>query len=49
MVHRPGRHLGREVSADERKTLDDTFALLVQSAQAQIFMLRDYIPRNLMG
>ncbi|SAK72324.1 aminoglycoside phosphotransferase [Caballeronia calidae] len=45
-----GRHLGREVTADERKTLDETFALLVQSAlaQPQTFMLRDYMPRNLM-
>ncbi len=44
-----GRHLGRKVSAEERKTLDDTFALLVQRAQAQpqTFMLRDYMPRNL--
>ncbi|GGD90601.1 aminoglycoside phosphotransferase family protein [Caballeronia grimmiae] len=45
-----GRHLGREVTADERKTLDDTFTLLVQSAlaQPQTFMLRDFMPRNLM-
>ncbi|SAK57147.1 aminoglycoside phosphotransferase [Caballeronia glebae] len=45
-----GRHLGREVSAEERKTLDSTFALLAQSALAQprTFMLRDYMPRNLM-
>ncbi|MDR5732763.1 phosphotransferase [Caballeronia sp. LZ025] len=45
-----GRHLGREVTADERKTLDDTFALLAQSAlaQPQTFMLRDFMPRNLM-
>lgn len=45
-----GRHLGREVTADERKTLDETFALLVQNAlaQPQTFMLRDYMPRNLM-
>ncbi len=45
-----GRHLGREVSADERKTLDATFGLLVDSAlaQPQTFMLRDFMPRNLM-
>jgi aminoglycoside/choline kinase family phosphotransferase len=45
-----GRHLGRDVTADERKTLDDTFTLLVQSAlaQPQTFMLRDFMPRNLM-
>jgi N-acetylmuramate 1-kinase len=45
-----GRHLGREVAADERKTLDATFTLLVQSAlaQPQTFMLRDFMPRNLM-
>ncbi|SAK87662.1 aminoglycoside phosphotransferase [Caballeronia temeraria] len=45
-----GRHLGREVTADERKTLDATFTLLTQSAlaQPQTFMLRDFMPRNLM-
>jgi hypothetical protein len=45
-----GRHLGREVTADERKTLNATFTLLVQSAlaQPQTFMLRDFMPRNLM-
>lgn len=45
-----GRHLGREVTEEERKTLDDTFALLAESAlaQPQTFMLRDYMPRNLM-
>ncbi|KND59390.1 putative phosphotransferase [Candidatus Burkholderia verschuerenii] len=45
-----GRHLGRDVTADERKTLDATFQLLVDSAlaQPQTFMLRDYMPRNLM-
>ncbi|WP_250473008.1 phosphotransferase [Caballeronia sp. GAFFF1] len=45
-----GRHLGREVTSDERKTLDDTFTLLAQSAlaQPQTFMLRDFMPRNLM-
>ncbi|EKS73383.1 MULTISPECIES: aminoglycoside phosphotransferase family protein [Caballeronia] len=45
-----GRHLDREVTADERKTLNATFTLLVQSAlaQPQTFMLRDFMPRNLM-
>jgi aminoglycoside/choline kinase family phosphotransferase len=45
-----GRHLGRDVTAEERKTLDNTFTLLVQSAlaQPQTFMLRDFMPRNLM-
>jgi N-acetylmuramate 1-kinase len=45
-----GRHLGREVTADERKVLDATFTLLEQSAlaQPQTFMLRDFMPRNLM-
>lgn len=45
-----GRHLGRDVTAEERKTLDDTFTLLVGSAlnQPQTFMLRDFMPRNLM-
>ncbi|MDR5804083.1 phosphotransferase [Caballeronia sp. LZ001] len=45
-----GRHLGREVTQAERKTLDKTFDLLVKSALAQprTFMLRDFMPRNLM-
>ena len=45
-----GRHLGREVDEKTRGVLDRTFALLVASAQAQpqVFMLRDYMPRNLM-
>ncbi|MDR5832084.1 phosphotransferase [Caballeronia sp. LP006] len=44
------RHLGREVTQAERKTLDKTFDLLVKSALAQprTFMLRDFMPRNLM-
>ncbi|HEY3598776.1 MAG TPA: phosphotransferase [Paraburkholderia sp.] len=44
------RHLGREVDATTRSTLDRTFALLVASARAQpqVFMLRDFMPRNLM-
>jgi N-acetylmuramate 1-kinase len=45
-----GRHLGREVDADTRAQLDRTFALLIASARAQpqSFMLRDFMPRNLM-
>ena len=45
-----GRHLGREVDEKTRGLLDRTFALLVASAQAQpqVFMLRDFMPRNLM-
>ena len=45
-----GRHLGREVDEKTRGLLERTFALLVSSAQAQprVFMLRDYMPRNLM-
>jgi N-acetylmuramate 1-kinase len=44
------RHLGREVDSATRGTLDRTFALLVASARAQpqVFMLRDFMPRNLM-
>ena len=45
-----GRHLGREVDETTRGLLDRTYALLIASAQAQpqVFMLRDYMPRNLM-
>src|ERR1700761_7656625 len=49
-----GRHLGRgtDDKADEkvRGVLDRTFALLIASARAQpqVFMLRDFMPRNLM-
>jgi aminoglycoside/choline kinase family phosphotransferase len=45
-----GRHLGREVDEKTRGLLDRTFALLIASAQAQprVFMLRDFMPRNLM-
>ncbi|MGE8160186.1 aminoglycoside phosphotransferase family protein [Paraburkholderia sp. NPDC080076] len=49
-----GRHLGRgtDEKADEkvRGVLDRTFALLIASARAQpqVFMLRDFMPRNLM-
>jgi N-acetylmuramate 1-kinase len=49
-----GRHLNRgtDEKADEkvRGVLDRTFALLIASARAQpqVFMLRDFMPRNLM-
>ena len=44
------RHLGRKVDEATRGVLDRTFALLVASARAQpqVFMLRDFMPRNLM-
>ncbi|HEY1610041.1 MAG TPA: phosphotransferase [Paraburkholderia sp.] len=44
------RHLGRTVDDATRGVLDRTFALLVASARAQpqVFMLRDFMPRNLM-
>ncbi|WP_118180918.1 phosphotransferase [Paraburkholderia phosphatilytica] len=45
-----GRHLGLEVDEPTRGVLDRTFALLIASARAQpqVFMLRDFMPRNLM-
>jgi hypothetical protein len=45
-----GRHLGREIDDTTRGLLDRTFALLIASARAQpqVFMLRDFMPRNLM-
>jgi aminoglycoside/choline kinase family phosphotransferase len=45
-----GRHLAREVDEKTRGVLDRTFALLIASARAQpqVFMLRDFMPRNLM-
>ena len=44
------RHLGRDVDANMRGVLDRTYALLIASARAQpqVFMLRDFMPRNLM-
>jgi aminoglycoside/choline kinase family phosphotransferase len=44
------RHLGIEVDATLRKTLDDAFELLIESALAQprVFVHRDYHSRNLM-
>jgi aminoglycoside/choline kinase family phosphotransferase len=45
-----GRHLGRDVDDATRGVLERTFALLVASArtQPQGYMLRDFMPRNLM-
>ncbi|KVN39103.1 aminoglycoside phosphotransferase [Burkholderia pyrrocinia] len=45
-----GRHLGKTVTDAMRGTLERTFALLIASARAQPqgFMLRDFMPRNLM-
>jgi aminoglycoside/choline kinase family phosphotransferase len=45
-----GRHLGHEIDEKTRTVLDRTWALLVASARAQpqVFMLRDFMPRNLM-
>lgn len=44
------RHLGREVDETMRGVLDRTYALLIASARAQpqVYMLRDFMPRNLM-
>ncbi len=44
------KHLGHTLDAAERKVLDDTFNVLVESAlaQPQVFMLRDFMSRNLM-
>ena len=44
------RHLGRELDDATRGVLERTFALLIASARAQpqVFMLRDFMPRNLM-
>ncbi|MGN6315869.1 aminoglycoside phosphotransferase family protein [Trinickia sp.] len=44
------RHLGRDVDERTRGVLDRTYALLIASARAQpqVFMLRDFMPRNLM-
>ncbi|KVK90534.1 aminoglycoside phosphotransferase [Burkholderia ubonensis] len=45
-----GRHLDKTVTDAMRGTLERTFALLIASARAQPqgFMLRDFMPRNLM-
>ncbi|RKP49156.1 aminoglycoside phosphotransferase family protein [Trinickia fusca] len=44
------RHLNQPVDEKTRGILDRTFALLVASAQTQpqVYMLRDFMPRNLM-
>lgn len=45
-----GRHLGRELNEKQQQTLANTFQLLVDSAlaQPQVFVHRDFMPRNLM-
>lgn len=45
-----GRHLGRELSEKQRQALEAVFRLLVDSAlaQPQVFVHRDFMPRNLM-
>jgi N-acetylmuramate 1-kinase len=45
-----GRHLRKELSADQRERLETIFRLLVESALAQpvVYVHRDYMPRNLM-
>lgn len=44
------RHLGMELNAQQRETLQRMFALIVRNnlAQAQVYVHRDYMPRNLM-
>lgn len=44
------RHLGIELNAQQRETLQRMFALIVRNnlAQAQVYVHRDYMPRNLM-
>jgi len=44
------RHLGAELGAAQRGVLDEAYALLVANAlaQPQVFVHRDYMPRNLM-
>jgi len=45
-----GRHLGIELSSEQALALERVFALLIASAtaQPQVFVHRDYMPRNLM-
>ena len=45
-----GRHLGVELEPDERDGLRQVHALLIESAlaQPQVFVHRDFMPRNLM-
>jgi hypothetical protein len=44
------RHLGVALAAEDREMLERVFALLIASAtaQPQVFVHRDYMPRNLM-
>jgi hypothetical protein len=44
------RHLGIELSASQRETLESMFTMIVQGnlAQPTVFVHRDYMPRNLM-
>jgi aminoglycoside/choline kinase family phosphotransferase len=44
------RHLGRAPDEGQRRVLDATFAKLIESAlaQPQVYVHRDYMPRNLM-
>jgi aminoglycoside/choline kinase family phosphotransferase len=45
-----GRHLGVELTPEQATALERVFALLIASAtaQPQVFVHRDYMPRNLM-
>ena len=45
-----GRHLGHQLSGDEKVMLDRTFRFLINSAlnQPKVFVHRDFMPRNLM-
>ncbi len=45
-----GRHLGYQLSGDEKVMLDRTFRFLINSAlnQPKVFTHRDFMPRNLM-
>jgi len=45
-----GRHLGIELAPSEREVLDRAFALIIGAnlAQPQVYVHRDYMPRNLM-
>lgn len=45
-----GRHLGHTLSESERATLQQLFDTLIQAnlAQGQVYVHRDYMPRNLM-
>jgi N-acetylmuramate 1-kinase len=44
------KHLARELSSEQKKSLESIFSLLVKSALAQpvVYVHRDYMPRNLM-